>query len=95
MAAVRLGKRRFNVPGTPVVRIAIGVLLIIFGILGFLPFFGFWMLPLGVVVLSVDLHPVRRFRRRFEVWWGRRRERKRAERRAGRQRQPPPSVDPQ
>ena len=58
MAAVRLGKRRINVPGTPIVRIVIGVLLIVFGILGFLPFFGFWMLPLGVVVLSVDLHPV-------------------------------------
>ncbi|MEX0839255.1 MAG: hypothetical protein WD034_06965 [Parvibaculum sp.] len=95
MAAVRLGKRKINIPGTPAIRIVIGLLLVVFGIFGFLPFFGFWMLPLGVVVLSVDLHPVRRFRRRFEVWWGRHRQRKRAERRAAGQRQWPSSIDPE
>ncbi|WP_339833167.1 hypothetical protein [uncultured Parvibaculum sp.] len=71
-----------------------GVILIIGGVFGFLPMLGFWMLPLGVVVLSVDLHPVRRFRRRVEVWWGRRRRRRRAERRAAPTRQLPSSVDP-
>jgi hypothetical protein len=30
------------------------------------------MLPLGAVVLSVDLPQVRKARRRLEVWWGRR-----------------------
>tara|TARA_R110000824_G_scaffold401749_1_gene614476 strand:- start:21326 stop:21547 length:222 start_codon:yes stop_codon:yes gene_type:complete len=72
----------------------VGVILIIGGVFGFLPMLGFWMLPLGVVVLSVDLHPVRRFRRRVEVWWGRRRRRRRAERRAAPTRQLPSSVDP-
>jgi hypothetical protein len=30
------------------------------------------MVPLGLLVLSVDLPVVRRLRRRVEVWWGRR-----------------------
>ncbi|HMM13529.1 MAG TPA: hypothetical protein PKA57_02805 [Parvibaculum sp.] len=50
-----------------------GAALVGGGVLGFLPVLGFWMLPLGVVVLSVDSHPVRRVRRRTEVWWARRR----------------------
>jgi apolipoprotein N-acyltransferase len=56
-------------------RLVTGVLLILLGLLGFLPVLGFWMIPLGLVVLSVDLAPARRLRRRFEVWWERRRRR--------------------
>jgi hypothetical protein len=41
------------------------------GVLGFLPVVGFWMLPLGLVVLSVDSPRVRRVRRRLEIRWGR------------------------
>jgi hypothetical protein len=41
--------------------------------LWFLPILGLWMLPLGIMVLSIDFHPLRRARRRFETWWGRRR----------------------
>ena len=77
MAAVRFGDRKLHVPGPPLVRVLAGIALILGGVLGFLPILGFWMLPLGVLVLSVDLHPVRRVRRRIEVWWGRRRQRKR------------------
>jgi hypothetical protein len=54
-------------------RIAIGSALIIGGALGFLPILGFWMLPLGLLVLSHDLAYVRRKRRRTTVWWARRR----------------------
>lgn len=72
MAAVRFGSRKLHIPGPPLLRIILGIILICGGILGFLPILGFWMLPLGVLVLSVDLHPVRRIRRRVEVWWGRR-----------------------
>ena len=72
MAAVRFGGRKVHVPGPPVVRVLAGFALILCGVLGFLPVLGFWMLPLGVLVLSVDLHPVRKMRRRIEVWWGRR-----------------------
>lgn len=77
MAAVRFGDRKIRVPGPPLLRILIGIALIFAGVLGFLPVLGFWMLPLGVLVLSVDLHPVRRWRRRVEVWWGRRQKSKR------------------
>jgi hypothetical protein len=53
-------------------RIAVGILLVIGGIFGFLPILGFWMIPLGLIILSVDLPLVRRLRRRIEVKWGRR-----------------------
>ncbi len=43
------------------------------GMVGFLPIVGFWMLPLGLVVLSVDNPAIRRLRRRAVVRWGRRR----------------------
>jgi len=56
---------------SPVPRIVLGVALIIGGLLGFLPVLGFWMLPLGIILLSVDFPVVRRWRRRFDVWWGR------------------------
>ncbi len=32
----------------------IGALLVVFGIFGFLPVVGFWMIPLGLAVLAVD-----------------------------------------
>ena len=38
----------------PVLRKTIGVSLIICGILGFLPILGFWMIPIGLIVLSAD-----------------------------------------
>ncbi len=49
----------------------LGVLLLIGGMFGFLPILGFWMVPLGLLLLSVDLPPVRRMRRRADVWVGR------------------------
>ena len=70
---IRFGRFRIKVPGTRLQRTILGVALCIGGLLGFLPILGFWMLPLGILILSLEYHPVRRFRRRFEVWWGRRR----------------------
>lgn len=61
-------------------RTIVGILLIIGGVLGFLPILGFWMIPLGFVVLSVDSPFIRRRRRRVEVklgrWWRERKARK-------------------
>jgi len=57
-------------------RIAIGSILIVLGFFGFLPILGFWMVPLGLFVLSYDVPAIRRFRRRLEVWWHRRRREK-------------------
>lgn len=68
---IALGKYRIPVPASRMLRIVLGVLLCIGGLLGFLPILGFWMIPLGLAVLSVDLAPVRRLRRRIELWWGR------------------------
>ena len=53
-------------------RIGLGVALVAGGMLGFLPVLGFWMVPLGLAVLSIDIPWVRRQRRRLVVWWGRR-----------------------
>ncbi|OHV89076.1 hypothetical protein [Mesorhizobium sp. ORS 3428] len=65
--------REFTMPRSRGTRIAIGMLLTIGGILGFLPILGFWMIPLGLLVLSYEFALVRRHRRRFVVWWERRR----------------------
>jgi hypothetical protein len=35
-------------------RITVGSLLILGGILGFFPILGFWMIPLGLIILAVD-----------------------------------------
>jgi hypothetical protein len=53
--------------------VIIGIALVLGGLLGFLPILGFWMIPLGLLILSADLPIMRRWRRRVEVWWGRRR----------------------
>ena len=53
-------------------RMGLGILLVIAGILGFLPVLGFWMIPLGLLILSHDLPTVRRWRRRLAVRLGRR-----------------------
>ena len=67
--------KQIPLPASRLVRITLGILLVIGGLLGFLPVLGFWMVPLGLIVLSVDLAIVRRQRRRLAVWWGRRRAR--------------------
>jgi hypothetical protein len=72
---LKLGKgKHLPLPRSRILRIIIGVALILSGLLGFLPVLGFWMIPLGLLVLSIDLPIVRRWRRQLEVWWGRRRE---------------------
>jgi hypothetical protein len=68
MASVKFGNSRIALPANRVVRIGIGVALILLGVVGFLPVLGFWMVPLGLLVLSVDIAIVRRWRRRFSVW---------------------------
>ena len=71
MSSIHFAGRRISLPTSSTARIALGVALIVGGMLGFLPVLGFWMIPLGVVVLSIDVPWVRRRRRRFSVWWGR------------------------
>lgn len=69
--------REFSMPRSRAARVAIGVTLTVFGIFGFLPVLGFWMIPLGLLVLSYEFASVRRLRRRLVVWWERRKTGKR------------------
>ena len=69
--SLRFAGRRIALPASRVFRVLLGIGLCIGGIFSFLPVLGLWMLPLGILVLSIDLHPVRRLRRRFDVHWGR------------------------
>ena len=39
----------------PVIRSVIGLLFMVGGVFGFLPILGFWMLPLGVAFVALDL----------------------------------------
>ncbi|QQP88521.1 hypothetical protein IGS68_21160 [Skermanella sp. TT6] len=42
------------------IRIPTGVLFILGGLVGFLPILGFWMVPLGVLLLALDVPFLRR-----------------------------------
>jgi len=45
----------------PVVRGFLGILLILLGMIGFLPILGFWMIPLGLALLATDIPPLERW----------------------------------
>ncbi|MEM9582771.1 MAG: hypothetical protein AAGA08_06620 [Pseudomonadota bacterium] len=59
-----------------IVRLPIALLFIAGGLLAILPFLGLWMLPVGLMLLAVDLPLLRgplsnamiRARRRYAVW---------------------------
>ncbi|WP_372493051.1 hypothetical protein [Aliihoeflea aestuarii] len=67
---ITLFGKAIPLPQSRLLRISVGILLIVGGLLGFLPILGFWMLPLGVLVLSYEFAMIRRWRRRGTVWWG-------------------------
>src|SRR5688572_28492014 len=71
MAKIRFANRHWHLPQSRPIRIGIGILLVAFGLLGFLPVLGFWIIPLGLLVLSVHVPIVRRWRRQLAVWWHR------------------------
>ena len=54
-------------PRNIILRVLLGIGFILGGIFSFLPVLGIWMLPLGLLILSIDFPPVRRFRRRATV----------------------------
>ena len=70
MHSIKFGNRSIALPASRVARMAIGIALVIGGIAGFLPILGFWMVPVGLMVLSVDIPFVRRWRRQASVWIG-------------------------
>ncbi|WP_419912348.1 hypothetical protein [Hoeflea sp.] len=69
---LRIGSRHIRLPESRMLRMGLGILLVIGGILGFLPILGFWMIPLGLLILSHDIPMVRRWRRRLALRFGRR-----------------------
>ena len=62
-------------PGV-LLRVPLAVLLVAGGLLGFLPVLGVWMIPLGLLILAIDLPILRpgvsavliRGRRRLSLW---------------------------
>ncbi len=69
---IHIGSWSIPLPASPVLRMVIGGILVVAGLAGFLPVLGFWMVPLGLIVLSIDLPWARRGRRRLGVWFHRR-----------------------
>jgi hypothetical protein len=91
LAKIRFGDKSIELPRNRLVRIAIGGSLVVLGAFGgWLPILGFWMAPLGLLILSADIPPIRRFNRRVTVavvsWWkGRKgKEERKAARNSGR-----------
>ncbi|RMF08942.1 MAG: hypothetical protein D6763_08850 [Alphaproteobacteria bacterium] len=67
--AVVFGRRK--VP--PGLRSIVGLLFLVGGVFGFLPVLGFWMIPLGLALIALDIPPLRRV---FLAWLRRRRHRR-------------------
>jgi hypothetical protein len=59
MTSVRAFVRWLRKPGSGWIRIPLGIALILCGLVGFLPILGFWMIPLGFLVLAKDVPVVR------------------------------------
>ena len=72
MKEIHIWKWTIRLPGHRLGRIVTGVLLVLGGLLGFLPVLGFWMIPLGLAILSYEIPAVRRARRKLVVWFHRR-----------------------
>lgn len=71
MSEIRLGRHRMKLPKGRLLRVCLGVILLLGGVVGFLPVVGFWMAPLGIMILSIDFPAVRKFKRRATVRYGR------------------------
>ena len=70
MAHIKFGRHKVGLPQRRLHRRIIGGALVAGGLVGFLPVVGFWMVPAGLIVLSVDSAPIRRFRRKSTVGVG-------------------------
>jgi hypothetical protein len=55
-------------PKSRFVRIPVGLLLIVGGILSFLPALGIWMLPLGLLLIAYDVPFLRKPVGYFTIW---------------------------
>ncbi|MFN3656630.1 MAG: hypothetical protein ACK4UO_05165 [Pseudolabrys sp.] len=55
-------------PGAVWVRVPLSLVLVAGGLVGFLPILGFWMIPLGLALLALDLPILRRPLARVIAW---------------------------
>lgn len=73
-------------PSARLLRIPLGVVLIAGGIFSFLPVLGIWMLPLGLILLAIDVPPLQTpvvwAVIKVQRWWDLRKQRRRARRSA-------------
>ena len=69
---IKIGRYSIRLPSSRPLRIALGIALVLGGIVGFLPILGFWMIPLGLFVLSIDVPVLGRLWKRLQDWWERR-----------------------
>jgi len=73
-ARVGQSLRWLRSPSARLVRIPVAILLIAGGLVGFLPVLGFWMIPLGALILAQDVtflqKPLLRFLSWLERLWG-------------------------
>ena len=95
MPRIRFGTYSVSLPANRLVRITLGVALVVLGgFFGFLPVLGYWMVPVGFLILATDVPPIRRFNRRVTVavvgWWNNRKshDERKAARRNGATKQP-------
>lgn len=72
---VRRSYEALQTPGYAWIRMPLAILLILGGCVGFLPILGFWMIPLGVLLLAEDVTVLRRPAMRalgaVQAWWDR------------------------
>jgi hypothetical protein len=73
---ITIGSRQFTLPQSRALRLLIGYLFTFFGFFGILPILGFWMIPVGLLILSQEYGWLRRMRRKFVLWWARRKQSK-------------------
>jgi hypothetical protein len=59
-------------PTSRLIRLPMGGLLILFGLFGFLPILGFWMLPLGLLLIARDVPALEPPLARIFAWLNRR-----------------------
>ena len=51
----------------PVTRAGAGALFVVGGVFGFLPILGFWMIPVGLMLIATDIPPLRRPMQRWLI----------------------------
>ena len=68
---IKFASFNVRVPAHPLLRALLGIAFVIGGVFSFLPVLGIWMLPLGLIILSIDSALIRRFRRKSTIRLGR------------------------